>query len=128
VKGFGCQPMVTYLRALRAGVRNPSPVQKFEHNSSVPVQIDWRGRRDRAAARAGPVDCRMMTLASSSIFSGPILPLMWSIRKSTACPDLVGRDVDGAARRIMRVRLGSAQASSEQPEDGVRLPPLLSPC
>jgi hypothetical protein len=28
----------------------------------------------------------------------------------------------------MRVRLGGAQASSEQPEDSVRSPPLLSPC
>ena len=29
VKGFGCRPVVTYQRALRAGVRNPSPKPTF---------------------------------------------------------------------------------------------------
>ena len=29
MKGFGCQPVMTYLRALRASVRNPSPKRPF---------------------------------------------------------------------------------------------------
>jgi hypothetical protein len=45
VKGFGCRPVVTYPRALRAGVRKPPRKEPGGIVSAVGVYGDLSGRR-----------------------------------------------------------------------------------
>jgi hypothetical protein len=45
VKGFGCRPVVTYPRALRAGVRKPPRKEPAGGRVAVAVYGDLKGRR-----------------------------------------------------------------------------------
>ena len=98
VKGFGCRPVVTYPRVLRAGVRKPPRKEPAGLGGQLPVYGDLTGRR------LGAGDALAGVIGSGSTTAVASLALRRRSTGDFSLIDGIGRGVGGGGATAMRRR------------------------